>query len=141
MAGLTLGQVGQYTPFEFQNPEQSQNLQIGWPTTYAVDIKRDKEISELKGLVAKLTEEVNRLERMINDMGVVMNSLPIRFSVVDVEDRSLSETKELLIGFYKAHRDKAIYPDDVATELGLDLKLTMQAVRELIREGKIGEVT
>jgi len=60
---------------------------------------------------------------------------------MDIEDRSLSDTKELLIGFYEAHRGESIYPDDVASELGLDLKLTMQAVRELIREGRIGEVT
>lgn len=38
------------------------------------DLKRDKEISELKDLVNKLTKEVNRLESMISLMGVETNS-------------------------------------------------------------------
>lgn len=32
---------------------------------------------------------------------------------------------------------ESIYPDDVADELGLDLKVAMQAVEELIEEGKL----
>ena len=34
---------------------------------------------------------------------------------------------------------ESIYPDDVADELGLDLKVAMQAVEELIEEGKLEE--
>jgi len=134
MAALPFGKTMHGYPQFMPQPEQQQF------SSSVADLKRDEELSKLKDLVIKLSAEVNRLECMINT-GVVMSGSPIRFSVVDVEDRSLSETKELLIGFYQAHGDKAIYPDDVATELGLDLKLTMQAVRDLIREGKIGEVT
>ena len=62
-------------------------------------------------------------------------------TVVDMNEKSLVETKDLLIEFYQRHRGESIYPDEVACELGLDLKVTMQAVRELIREGRIEEVT
>jgi predicted transcriptional regulator len=36
-------------------------------------------------------------------------------------------------------KGESIYPDDVADELGFDLKITMQAVKELIKEGKLKE--
>src|SRR5271157_2105793 len=73
MAGLTLGQ-GQYTPFGFklQNPEQSQDLQIEWPYTSPTDLKREKEIGELRSIVTKLTEEVKKLENIISGIGVVV---------------------------------------------------------------------
>lgn len=81
------------------------------------------------------------MERIISGMGVIMDESSIRFSVVDMNDKSLGETKDLLIEFYQRHKGESIYPDDVACELGLDLRVTMQAVKELIREGRIEEVT
>jgi len=81
------------------------------------------------------------LESIIGGMGVIMEASSIRFSVVDMDDKPLGETKDLLVEFYQRHRGESIYPDDVACELGLDLKVTMQAVKELIQEGRIEEVT
>ncbi|HNX40629.1 MAG TPA: hypothetical protein PKK11_08590 [Methanothrix sp.] len=115
---------------------------IGLERSYSsiADLKRDEEISQLKELVAKLSEEVNKLERIISGMGIFMGDSSIRFSIVEINERSLSEIKDLLFEYYQRHRDESIYPDDAACELGLDLKMTMQAVKELIHEGKIEEV-
>ena len=55
--------------------------------------------------------------------------------------KSLRETKDLLMDFYQSHRGEAIYPDDIACELGLDLKIAMQAIKELIYEGRLEEGT
>jgi len=125
----------------FETPERTKNLQSDWVSSSIADLKRDEEIRKLKDLVSKLSEEVNKLESIISGMGVIMSESSIRFSVADINDKPLSETKDLLIEFYQRHRGESIYPDDVACELGLDLKITMQAVKELIREGRIEEVT
>jgi len=47
-------------------PEQQQF------TTYVADLKRDEEIRRLGDLVTKLSEEVNRLERLISNMGPII---------------------------------------------------------------------
>jgi hypothetical protein len=124
-----------------QSSAGSLDFGVQWPSQSFADLERDEKIRELGDLVLKLSEEVNKLERIISGMGVIMGESSIRFSVVDMNDKPLCETKDLLIEFYQRHRGESIYPDDVACELGLDLKVTMQAVRELIKEGRIEEVT
>lgn len=124
-----------------QSSAGSLDLSVPWPSQSFADLERDEKIRELGDLVSKLSEEVNKLETIISGMGVIMGESSIRFSVVDMNDRPLGETKDLLIEFYQRHRGESIYPDDAACELGLDLKVTMQAVKELIREGRIEEVT
>jgi predicted Rossmann fold nucleotide-binding protein DprA/Smf involved in DNA uptake len=125
----------------FNDQEQPRDHGADWVYSSIADLKRDEEISRLKELVTKLSEEVNKLERIISGIGAIMGESSIRFSVVDINERSLSETKDLLIEFYQTHRGESIYPDDVACELGLDLRITMQAVKELLHEGRIEEVT
>lgn len=107
---------------------------------YAFDWEKDAKLEELGNQVDKLTEQVDRLESIISEMGAMISGLPIGFSFVDANDKSLGETKEMVMGYYLAHRGEAIYPDDVANELGLDLKVTMNAVKDLIGEGRIEEV-
>jgi hypothetical protein len=131
MAGEIQSSAGSMPVIMF--PAQSQSYSTS-------DWENDSKIEELSNQITKLTEQVNKLERTISQMGVMMNGLPIGFHVVNVNDKSLGETKNMIIDFYQAHRGNAIYPDDVANELGLDLKITMQAVKELMREGKIEEV-
>jgi len=55
------------------------------------------------------------------------------------EKNKIREAKEKLLEYYKKHKDKSIYPDEAAHELGLDLKVAMEAVEELIKEGKLEE--
>jgi len=40
-----------------------------WPLPSIADLERDEEIRQLRALVTKLSEEVNRLGDMISDMG------------------------------------------------------------------------
>ena len=124
-----------------QSSAGSLDFGVPWPSKSFADLERDEKIRELGDLVLKLSEEVNKLESIIGGMSVIMGESSIRFSVVDMNDKPLGETKDLLFEFYQRHRGESIYPDDVACELGLDLKVTMQAVRELIKEGRIEEVT
>lgn len=44
-----------------------------------------------------------------------------------------------LKNYYEEHEDESIYPDIAADTLGLDLKITMHAVEELIKAGKLDE--
>jgi hypothetical protein len=124
-----------------QSSAGSLDIYPQWPSKSFADLERDEKIRELSDLVSKLSEEVNKLERIISGMGAILGESSIRFNVVDVNDKPLGETKDSLIAFYQRHRGESIYPDDAACELGLDLKVAMQAVKELIREGRIEEVT
>jgi len=51
----------------------------------------------------------------------------------------IREAKEKLWEYYKKHEGKSIYPDEATAELGLDLKVAMEAAEELIKEGKLEE--
>ena len=55
------------------------------------------------------------------------------------EEDEIKETKKKLLEYYKKHEGESIYPDEVAYELGLDLKVAMEAVEELVEEGKLEE--
>jgi len=44
-----------------------------------------------------------------------------------------------LKNYYDEHEGESIYPDIAADTLGLDLKITMQAVEELIKAEKLEE--
>jgi len=55
------------------------------------------------------------------------------------EKDKIREAKEKLLEYYKEHEGESIYPDEAAYELGLDLKVAIEAVEELIEEGKLEE--
>jgi len=55
------------------------------------------------------------------------------------EEDKIKEAKAKLLEFYKEHKGESIYPDEAADELGLDLKVAMEAAEELIKEGKLEE--
>jgi len=56
-----------------------------------------------------------------------------------IREDKIKEAKEKLLEFYKKHEGESIYPDEAVDELGLDLKVAMEAVEELIEEGKLEE--
>jgi hypothetical protein len=57
----------------FGHPNQEQqDLYLEWSDSFAADLKRNEEIAELRSLVTKLAEEVNRLERVISNMGPII---------------------------------------------------------------------
>jgi len=55
------------------------------------------------------------------------------------EEDEIREAKAKLLEYYKKHEGESIYPDEAAHELGLDLKVAMEAAEELIKEGKLEE--
>ncbi|MDI6886772.1 MAG: hypothetical protein QMD22_10645, partial [archaeon] len=63
----------------------------------------------------------------------------VSFRIVEVRETTLEEARKRILKYYEEHRGESIFPDDVADELGLDLKITMRIVEELIKEGKLKE--
>lgn len=68
MAGAVLTPFEDFGKFVVEDQEQTRDLRYEWANSVA-DIKRDEEIKQLKTLVTKLSEEVNKLENIIVDMG------------------------------------------------------------------------
>lgn len=52
--------------------QEEHDLYVGWDPSFAADLKREKEISELRSIVTKLTKEVNKLESIISNIGIVI---------------------------------------------------------------------
>ena len=71
MAGTVLTPPGDYGKIEVDDQEQTRDVRYEWSSSVA-DLKRDEEIRQLKMLVTKLSEEVNKLESIIVDMGARM---------------------------------------------------------------------
>lgn len=83
----------------------------------------------LKKEVKRLREAISRLENAMN------NHMTVR--IIDVKDIPFEEAKKKIHENYKTHENEAVYPDEIADELGLDLKITMRAVEELLKEDKL----
>ena len=92
-----------------------------------------KRIEGLNRIVSILKDRVDGMERKIE-------LSPVSIRIVEVRETTVEEAKEKILEYYKKHEGESVYPDDVADELGLDLKIVMQAVEELINEGKLEEV-
>ena len=88
------------------------------------------EISELYRKIGELTEDVNKIKELIE-------ATPVRLRIVEITDVSVDEAKKMILDYLAP--GKIVYPSDVADELGLDLKITVQALEELSKEGKIKE--
>ena len=87
------------------------------------------ETDSLKREVKRLREATSRLENAMN------NHMTVR--IIDVKDIPFEEAKKKIYEYYKAHENEAVYPDEIADELELDLKITMEAVEELLKEDKL----
>jgi hypothetical protein len=73
MAGAVLSHSGGYSEVVFNDQEQTKDIRSSdWLHSSLADLKRDEEICKLKELVTKLSEEVNRLEDIIKNIGVVV---------------------------------------------------------------------
>ncbi|MFQ6126049.1 MAG: hypothetical protein ACE5R6_15795 [Candidatus Heimdallarchaeota archaeon] len=89
----------------------------------------EKQINDLNQRLDTITNQVAELQRMIEEES------PVRIRVVEVRDVTVSEAEKLILEYLETH--KVAYPDDIADELGLDLEITMEAVRKLKKEKKI----
>ncbi|VVB69016.1 Uncharacterised protein [uncultured archaeon] len=102
------------------------------------DLKRDEEIGKLKDLITKLSEEVNRLNSIINKMGVGMGmSLSVSDEIVVLRTITRAQAKREIMDLLDG--SDRLYYHDIATALKLDLEEVVSIVTELESEGLVGE--
>ncbi|MHC1599323.1 MAG: hypothetical protein ACXQS5_00655 [Candidatus Methanospirareceae archaeon] len=87
-----------------------------------------------------LSSEISELKAAFEELSRLKEFLPLNIRVVEVRETTIEEAKKEILEYYEKHKDEVIYPDDIADELGLDLKITVKAVEELTEEGKLEEV-
>lgn len=98
-----------------------------------------RQVEQLTVETNSLREEIGKLRDVIGKLESAMSEFPMRIRVIDVKDVPFDEAKIMIYDYYKTHKTETIYPDEVADELGLDLKVAMEAVEELFGEGKLEE--
>lgn len=89
-----------------------------------------KRIEDLDEMVDLLKDRADSLERKIE-------SPPVNVRIVEVKETTVEEAKKKILAYYERHKEEWINPADVADEIGLDLKVTMEAVEELVKEGNL----
>jgi hypothetical protein len=99
----------------------------------------DQKIEDLTKTIETLGIEVSILKDKVDELETKSESMPVSFRIIEVKEVTVEEARGKILEYYKEHEGESIYPDDVADELGFDLKITMQAVKELIKEGKLKE--
>ena len=52
----------------------------------------------------------------------------------------IDKAKKLICEYFTLHGEEELYLDAIADELGLDFKVTIRAIRELVAEKKLEEV-
>jgi len=97
----------------------------------------NKRIEMLGEKIDILGSQISELKVAFEEVAKIKEFLPLNIRVVEVRETTVEKAKEEILEYYEKHKDEEIYPDDVADELGLDLKITVKAVEELTEEGKL----
>ncbi len=100
----------------------------------------NKRIEILSEKIDVLSSEISELKTAFEDLSRVKEFLPLNIRVVEVRETTVEEAKKEILDYCDKHKGGIFYPDDVADELGLDLKTTVEATEELMKEGKLEEV-
>ncbi len=95
-----------------------------------------RQVEQLTMETDSLKKETKRLKKIAKKLESVMNN-SVNIKVIDVEDIPFEKAKKKIYEYYKTHENEAVYPDEVADELGLDLKVTIEAVEELLKEDRL----
>lgn len=103
----------------------------------AFDVEVDHRHPELQRQIDELRTTLERLIFEVNNIRNLLEVSPVRVRIIETREVSMEEAKRLILEYMGAH--DIAYPDDIADELGLDLKVAIEAVSELITEGKIKE--
>lgn len=103
----------------------------------AFDMEVDHRHPELQNQIDGLKSTLDRLTLEVSDIRNLLAVSPMRIRIIETRDVSVDEAKRMVMEYMETH--DIVYPDDVADELGLDLKVTVEAVNELIKEGKVKE--
>jgi hypothetical protein len=96
-----------------------------------------RKIEEFSEIIDMLRLDVSILMSKVVNLERNITSLPVSVRIVEVKETTVEEAKEEIQRYYEEHKGESIYPDIAADTLGLDLKITMQAVEELIKAGKL----
>ncbi len=110
-------------------------------------IRKGDSLPEINKRIEMLGEKTDILGSQISELKVAFEEvakikefLPLNIRVVEVRETTVEKAKEDILGYCDKHKGEILYPDDVADELGLDLKTTVEATEELMKSGEIGEV-
>ncbi|MDI6810737.1 MAG: hypothetical protein QMD80_03535 [archaeon] len=100
----------------------------------------NKRIEILSEKIDMLSSEISELKVAFEDLSKIKEFLPLNIRFVEVRETTVEEAKREILEYCDKHKGEIFYPDDVADELGLDLKTTVEATEELMKEGKLEEV-
>jgi len=116
------------------------------PTHDFVEIREGGSLPEINKRIEMLGEKIDIPGSQISDLKVAFEEvakikefLPLNIRVVEVRETTVEEAKHEILEYCDKHKGEIFYPDDVADELGLDLKTTVEATEELMKEGKVEE--
>jgi len=101
------------------------------------DIALDHKHPEMQRRINELESIIERLSLEINDIRNMIETAPLRIRLIETKEVSVVKAKRMIMECLKTNEIE--YPDDIADYLGLDLKVTVEAVEQLIKEGKIKE--
>lgn len=90
-------------------------------------------IMKLDGRYSRLLMAIDNLDQRLKRQEEI--EIP---RTIEIREVTIEKAKEMIVNYLKEH--PSTYPDDIADELAIDLKTTMQVVEELIKEGKIEEM-
>ena len=68
---------------------------------------------------------------------IIGEGLSLEYKYMSVREVTIEEAKRMIYEFLETHDSQSIYPSEVADRLGLDLKTTVRAVDELLKEEKV----
>ncbi len=100
----------------------------------------NKRIEMLGEKIDVLSSEISELKVAFEEVAKIKEFLPLNIRVVEVRETTVEEAKREILEYCNKHKGEILYPDDVADELGLDLKTTVEATEGLMKEGKLEEV-
>jgi hypothetical protein len=104
---------------------------------HAYEVEVGHRHADLQKQIDELRFTVDRLILEISSIRGLLEASPVRVRIVETREVTIEKAKEMIMKYMDTH--DIIYPDDIADELGLDLKITIEAVNELIKEGKVKE--
>ena len=117
------------------------------PIHDSMEIREGDSLPEINKRIEMLGEKIDILGSQISELKVAFEELsrlkeflPLNIRVVEVRETTVEEAKREILEYCDKHKGEIFYPDDVADELGLDLKKTVEATEELRKEGKVEEV-
>lgn len=93
-------------------------------------LKLNYEIAWMRDRIEELEYQLSQLKEIVEDPFSEVN-------IVDVREITIEEAKKIILEYYESHDTQSIYPSEIADRLNLDLKTTVKAIDELLKEEKL----